>query len=91
MAWPPGVSPGQPGGAVGSGQGFRWGASGQKKVFPCPKCDRVFNHINGLVYHKKAEHDKITFQCVCGKVYKHRPSMVYHQKSCRVHQELKEK
>ncbi|XP_046347461.2 uncharacterized protein LOC124128061 isoform X5 [Haliotis rufescens] len=53
------------------------------KVHKCPQCEKVFGDRSGLYYHKKAIHDKVTYECVCGMVFKYRPNFVYHRKNCR--------
>jgi len=54
-----------------------------KKVgtYACDLCDKRFNHLSSVFYHKEAEHnDGIRFACnKCEKSFKHRQLLQRHQ------------
>jgi Zinc finger, C2H2 type len=54
-----------------------------KKIGPyaCDLCDKRFNHLSSVFYHKEAEHnDGIRFACnKCDKSFKHRQLLQRHQ------------
>lgn len=54
----------------------------QRALYPCEECGKMFTDQAGRRRHREANHDKVTYTCVCGGVYMYRGSLQRHQKQC---------
>ncbi|XP_046566419.1 hydrogen peroxide stress regulator 1-like isoform X16 [Haliotis rubra] len=53
---------------------------GNRSVFPCPECGKVFTALQSVKQHRAAIHDKVKFVCQCGKTFSFRNTLQRHQK-----------
>ncbi|XP_046348590.1 uncharacterized protein LOC124129002 isoform X18 [Haliotis rufescens] len=53
---------------------------GDRPVFPCAECGKVFTALQSMKQHRAAIHDKVKFVCQCGKSFSFRNTLQRHQK-----------